>query len=74
MAVDETVGFRNVRDPRALARILEEAEARLAAKLHPDPYISAFGLPYWRNFVSEFNSQLHPSLVGQNGNKSVIDG
>ena len=35
--------FRNVRDPRALARILEEAEAKLAAKLHPDPYISTFG-------------------------------
>jgi NADH dehydrogenase (ubiquinone) 1 beta subcomplex subunit 9 len=31
---------RNVHDPRALAVILERAEAQLAAKRHPDPYIS----------------------------------
>ncbi|KAK0491416.1 hypothetical protein IW261DRAFT_1413724 [Armillaria novae-zelandiae] len=31
---------RNVHDPRALAVILERAEAELAAKKHPDPYIS----------------------------------
>jgi hypothetical protein len=30
---------RNVRDPRALAEIFERAEAQLAAKQHPDPYI-----------------------------------
>lgn len=30
---------RNVQDPRALAAILEKAEADLAAKQHPDPYI-----------------------------------
>ncbi|KAG6854355.1 hypothetical protein C0991_007860 [Blastosporella zonata] len=30
---------RNVHDPRALAVILEKAEADLAAKKHPDPYI-----------------------------------
>ncbi|KAG5648820.1 hypothetical protein DXG03_000169 [Asterophora parasitica] len=30
---------RNVHDPRALATILEKAEAELAAKRHPDPYI-----------------------------------
>ncbi|KAL5507899.1 hypothetical protein ACEPAH_5517 [Sanghuangporus vaninii] len=31
---------RNVSDPRALATILEKAEADLAAKQHPDPYIT----------------------------------
>ncbi|KLO14996.1 NDUFB9, NADH-ubiquinone oxidoreductase [Schizopora paradoxa] len=30
---------RNVHDPRALAVILEKAEAELAANRHPDPYI-----------------------------------
>ncbi|TFK64058.1 hypothetical protein BDN72DRAFT_901894 [Pluteus cervinus] len=30
---------RNVHDPRALAAILEKAEAELANKKHPDPYI-----------------------------------
>ncbi|KAJ8580480.1 hypothetical protein M405DRAFT_753206 [Rhizopogon salebrosus TDB-379] len=27
-------------EPRALAQIFEKAEASLASKLHPDPYIS----------------------------------
>jgi hypothetical protein len=49
--VTTLIGFRNVRDPRALARILEEAEAKLAAKLHPDPYISTFELTHWRSFL-----------------------
>ncbi|KAF8238995.1 NDUFB9, NADH-ubiquinone oxidoreductase [Tricholoma matsutake] len=31
---------RNVHDPRELAVILERAEAELASKKHPDPYIS----------------------------------
>lgn len=48
--VTTLIYFRNVRDPRALARILEEAEAKLAAKLHPDPYISTFGFLYWPLF------------------------
>ncbi|KAJ7734002.1 hypothetical protein DFH07DRAFT_845058 [Mycena maculata] len=30
---------RNVTDPRQLAQILEQAEAKLAAWKHPDPYI-----------------------------------
>ncbi|KAG6832182.1 hypothetical protein H0H92_004914 [Tricholoma furcatifolium] len=30
---------RNVHDPRALAEILAKAEADLADKKHPDPYI-----------------------------------
>ncbi|KAM6496106.1 hypothetical protein JOM56_008812 [Amanita muscaria] len=30
---------RDVHDPRALAKILAKAEADLAAKKHPDPYI-----------------------------------
>ncbi|KAI0057542.1 NDUFB9, NADH-ubiquinone oxidoreductase [Artomyces pyxidatus] len=30
---------RNVHDPRALAAILEKAEADLARRKHPDPYI-----------------------------------
>jgi len=29
----------DVHDPRALATILEKAEAELASKKHPDPYI-----------------------------------
>ncbi|KAF8524655.1 NDUFB9, NADH-ubiquinone oxidoreductase [Hysterangium stoloniferum] len=29
---------RDVHDPRALAKILEEAEAYLSATAHPDPY------------------------------------
>ena len=33
---------RNVTDPRALAAILEKAEADLEAKKHPDPYIRAY--------------------------------
>ncbi|KIK04732.1 hypothetical protein K443DRAFT_675748 [Laccaria amethystina LaAM-08-1] len=31
---------RNVHDPRALAEILEKAEAHLANMKHPDPYIA----------------------------------
>ncbi|PFH51329.1 hypothetical protein AMATHDRAFT_59412 [Amanita thiersii Skay4041] len=31
---------RNVTDPRALAAILAQAEAELASKKHPDPYIA----------------------------------
>jgi hypothetical protein len=30
---------RNINDPRALASIFEKAEADLAVKRHPDPYI-----------------------------------
>ncbi|KAJ6523381.1 hypothetical protein B0H10DRAFT_2106668 [Mycena sp. CBHHK59/15] len=30
---------RNVKDPRELAMIFEQAEAKLAAWKHPDPYI-----------------------------------
>ncbi|KAF9232156.1 NDUFB9, NADH-ubiquinone oxidoreductase [Melanogaster broomeanus] len=30
---------RDIRDPRAVAQVLEKFEARLAANLHPDPYI-----------------------------------
>lgn len=33
---------RHVHDPRALAVILEKAEADLAAKKHPDPYVGMF--------------------------------
>lgn len=32
---------RNVTDPRAVGQIITEAEARLADKMHPDPYIRA---------------------------------
>ena len=31
--------YRNVYDPRALAAVLEKAEADLAERRHPDPYI-----------------------------------
>ncbi|KAF9226905.1 hypothetical protein BS17DRAFT_728864 [Gyrodon lividus] len=30
---------RNIHEPRALAQIFEKAEAQLAKRLHPDPYI-----------------------------------
>ena len=30
---------RNISDPRALAEVFEKAEAELASKKHPDPYI-----------------------------------
>lgn len=29
---------RNITDPRALALVLEQAEAKLAKEIHPDPY------------------------------------
>ncbi|KAG6373841.1 NDUFB9, NADH-ubiquinone oxidoreductase [Boletus reticuloceps] len=32
---------RDVHNPRALAEILQKAEADLAAKQHPDPYIAS---------------------------------
>ncbi|PVF96353.1 hypothetical protein CPB86DRAFT_515910 [Serendipita vermifera] len=32
---------KNESDPAVIAKVLGEAEAKLAAKLHPDPYISA---------------------------------
>jgi hypothetical protein len=38
--------YRNVHDPRALAAILEKAEADLAARRHPDPYIRKFVFSY----------------------------
>lgn len=37
----------DVHDPRALAEILQKAEADLAAKQHPDPYIREFSLDTW---------------------------
>lgn len=36
------LGRRNVKDPRAIAQIMAEAEARLAAREHPDPYIREY--------------------------------
>lgn len=38
----EICGLRNVNDPRALAVILEKAEADLARKKHPDPCIGVY--------------------------------
>ena len=38
------MGDRNVRDPRALIALFEQAEAELAATAHPDPYIRKFSL------------------------------
>lgn len=43
----DNIWCRNVHDPRALAIILEKAEATLAGKLHPDPYIGIFALLVW---------------------------
>ena len=34
--------YSNVHDPRALAAILQKAEADLASMKHPDPYIREF--------------------------------
>lgn len=59
----------NVHDPRALAEILQKAEANLAAKQHPDPYIGEL-LPPTR-FPREGSLctplQPHPCLVAQCG-------
>jgi NADH dehydrogenase (ubiquinone) 1 beta subcomplex subunit 9 len=43
-----TVPFSNVKDPRQLARVLEQAEAKLAAWKHPDPYIRQFCTSFTR--------------------------
>ena len=40
--------YSNVHDPRALAAILQKAEADLANMKHPDPYIREFS---WLNSV-----------------------
>lgn len=46
--------LRNVKDPRALAEIFAKAEAQLADKLHPDPYIRAFeyAIPFSRHLTT----------------------
>jgi hypothetical protein len=33
---------RNERDPKLVAQYLADAEAKLAARIHPDPYICAY--------------------------------
>ena len=43
----------DVHDPRALADILQKAEAQLAAKQHPDPYIRESHLRF------DFSSRTH---------------
>nr|ODN95519.1 NADH dehydrogenase (ubiquinone) 1 beta subcomplex 9 [Cryptococcus depauperatus CBS 7855] len=35
---DLLIIYRNITDPRALAIVLEQAEEKLAKRLHPDPY------------------------------------
>jgi hypothetical protein len=50
----------DVTEPRALAQILEKAEACLASKLHPDPYIRES--PRFRHITSKkviFHSSFH---------------
>lgn len=39
---DKLTCIRNITDPRALALVLEQAEARLERELHPDPYRRTF--------------------------------
>lgn len=41
----ERSGYRNVTDPRALAIILQDAEAALNEVRHPDPVIGEYRLP-----------------------------
>lgn len=45
---------RNVHDPRALAEILEKAEAHLANIKHPDPYIREFMMCF---YVTKLNAR-----------------
>lgn len=37
-SIMEAYTLRNITDPRALALVLEQAEAKLAKEAHPDPY------------------------------------
>lgn len=57
----------DVTEPRALAQILEKAEACLASKLHPDPYIRES--PRFRHITSKksYLSQLLPCQEEQSG-------
>lgn len=44
--------IRNITDPRALAIVLEQAEAKLAAEAHPDPYRGmCFRLDYCSTYL-----------------------
>jgi hypothetical protein len=52
----------DVTEPRALAQILEKAEACLASKLHPDPYIRES--PRFRHITSKKLSFTAPSMPG----------
>jgi hypothetical protein len=57
----------NVHDPRALAQILEKAEARLAARQHVDPVIREASL-----FVlGNYDTQSGNSTVGTRRHKMV---
>ncbi|CAG7848543.1 SubName: Full=Uncharacterized protein {ECO:0000313/EMBL:CCA66547.1} [Serendipita indica DSM 11827] len=59
---EEFEKHKNETDPKVVARILAEAEAKLAAKLHPDPYISAKfpgGTGWERNMPPPKNAFAH---------------
>jgi hypothetical protein len=56
-----------VHDPRELARILEKAEADLAARRHPDPYISELVCFPQSKFTNKCHLQLQRTLAVRNG-------
>lgn len=58
---------RDVHDPRALAQILEKAEAELAQKLHPDPYIGKLSYTSFIPTVEVGHFQHLLCLVARNG-------
>ncbi|KAH7102922.1 hypothetical protein BKA62DRAFT_636881, partial [Auriculariales sp. MPI-PUGE-AT-0066] len=76
---------RNLHDPRALSTILEQAEARLKANKHPDPYIPAQfpgGTKWERNlpvepaipadYDAEHHSEPEPEYIPQ-GNRNPYE-
>jgi len=57
---------RNVHDPRALAQILSEAEARLASHKHPDPTIQPLfpGGTKWERNLPPPTGPIHDHEAG----------
>ncbi|KAL7424968.1 hypothetical protein Q5752_000655 [Cryptotrichosporon argae] len=60
---------RNITDPRALALVLEQAEAKLAREAHPDPYRPSLfpdGTKWERNIPPRMFSEQekHDALAG----------
>ncbi|KAI5993560.1 NDUFB9, NADH-ubiquinone oxidoreductase [Pisolithus albus] len=55
---------RDVHDPRALAEIFERAEADLAERQHPDPYIRK-----WPHIIHSSQAQYRPAPAMPGGTK-----